>query len=309
MNENVNAWAQASQQAAQDWLEQFMNNPFIVFIWKLFLAIIVVVIMIIISKAIASSVKKKIIKNSISDDEENIAKVWNLVADVVFYTLLIFSVFIWFEILWFDVWILLWWISFWLWFAFKEILWNMLAGILVLTTKDYKLWDIIEIDWIKWSGGYMWYIEEITIRYTTIRDFSNQKIIIPSLELTINPVKTFTSEEFVRLENEITINNNENIEKTKEIIINAINQQDYIINREKTDVIVNSFWENWTKLLVWYYFDPNWKIWAFSVRSKINTLIKNKLKENNIDISYPHNTITVERNDQNLLKSILFAKK
>lgn len=309
MNESMSIWSQSSQKVVQTWLDQFMNNPFVIFIGKLLIAIVVVSIMIIISKAIATSVKKKIVKNSISNDEENNIKIWNLVADIVFYALLIFTIFIWFEILWFNLGILLWWLSFWLWFAFKEILWNMLAGIFVLTTKDFSLGDIIEIEWVFNGYDYMWYVEEITIRYTIIRSFNNQKIIIPNLILTTNPVKTFTSEEYIRLETQININNNEDIEKTKEIIINTINEQKYITNKEKTSVIVDSFWESGTRLLIWYYFDPNGGRWAFDLKSEINTLIKNKLRENNIDISYPHNTITVERNDQNLLKSILFAKK
>jgi hypothetical protein len=56
-----------------------MNNPFVIFVGKLFLAIIVVIILTIISKIIASTVRKKIIKNSILDDEEYIDKIGTLV--------------------------------------------------------------------------------------------------------------------------------------------------------------------------------------------------------------------------------------
>jgi len=306
MNENTNAWVQVWKEVTKQWFNEFLNNPFVMFILKLLLAIIVVVIMLIISKIIATTIRKKIIKNNITDDDENITKIWNLVWDIIYYTLLTFSVFIGFDIVWFDLWILLWWISFWLWFAFKEILSNMIAGIIVLSTKDYKLWDLIEIEW---KYNYIWYIEEITIRYTTIREFNNQKIIIPNLEMTTNPVKTFTSEEILRWETKVSISYDDDIEKAKKVIVDIINEQKYIINKEKTNVIVESFWDSWINLLVWFYFDPNGDISYFAIKSKINTLIKKVLKENNINIPYPHTTLTVDKNDQNILKTILFAKK
>ena len=306
MNENTNAWIQAWKEIAKQWFDNFLDNPFVMFILKLLLAIIVVVIMLIISKIIATTIRKKIIKNNITDDDENITKIWNLVWDIIYYTLLTFSVFIGFDIVWFDLWILLWWISFWLWFAFKDMLSNMISGIIVLSTKDYKLWDLIEIEW---KYNYIWYIEEITIRYTTIRQFNNQKIIIPNLEMTTNPVKTFTSEEIIRWEIRVSISYNDDIEKAKKVIIEAINKESYIVDKDKTNVIVESFWDSWINLLVWFYFDPNWNMWYLAIKSKINTIIKKALKENNINIPYPHTTLTVDKNDQNILKTILFAKK
>ena len=306
MDKSTNAWVQVWKEVAKQWFDKFLDNPFVMFIWKLFIAIIVVAIMLIISKIIAATVRKKIIKNNITDDEENITKIWNLVWDIIFYTLLTFSVFIGFDILWFDLWILLWWISFWLWFAFKEILSNMIAGVIVLSTKDYKLWDFIEIEW---KYHYRWYIEEITIRYITIRSLNNQKIIIPNLEMIINPIKTFTSEEILRWETQVSISYDDDIEKAKKVIINVINKQKYIVNKEKINVIVESFWDSWINLLVRFYFDPNWDMWYASIKSEINTLIKKVLEENNINIPYPHTTLTVDKNDQNVLKTILFAKK
>lgn len=305
MNENINQWIKVSKNIAHQWLNEFLNNPFVMFVLKLLLAIVVVWAMIIISKYIASSVRKKVIKNSLTDDE-NIIKVWNLIWDIIFYTLLIFDVFIWFQIIWFDVGLLLWWISFWLWFAFKEILSNMIGGIILLTTKDYKLWDLIEIEW---KYKYLWYIEEITIRYTNIRSLNNQKIIIPNLEMVVNPIKTFTSEEVLRWETQVSISYNDNIEEAKKVIIDTINSQKYIINKNKTNVIVESFWDSWVNLLVWYYFDPNWSISYFDIKSKVNTVIRESFAKNNINIPYPHTTLTVDKNDQNILKTILFAKK
>ncbi len=297
---------QTAQQAAQSWLSEFLNNPFVVFVGKLFLAIIVVGFLIIISKAIASSVRKKIIKNSIIEDEEYVGKVWNLVWDIIFYTLVTFSTFIWFEILGFDVWILLGWLSFGIWLAFKEILWNMIAGILILTTRDYTLGDIIKVEW---PVDYFWKIEEITIRYTILREFNNQKVIIPNLTLITSPIKTFTTEEFIRLETIVSVHYDTDLEKAKNIIINTLQNLSFLVQKDKINVITDEFGDSWINLKTLFYIDPNWEIPAPVAISKVNDAIKKAFDENDIVIPYPHTVITFDKNDQTLLKTLLFMKK
>ena len=305
MNWNVNNWVETWKQVANTWWEHLLNNPFVAFVLKLFLAIVVVWVLAIVSKIIAKSVKNKIIKKSVLNDDEYIDKIWALVWDVIYYTLLTFSIFIWFEILWFDVWILLWGLSFWIWLAFKEILWNMLAGILILTTKDYTLGDVIKVE----SSWYFWYIEEITIRYTIIREFNNQRVIVPNLSLIISPIKTFSSEEFIRLETIVSVHYNTDLDKAKKILIEAVNNNKIVVNKDWTTIITDKFADSGIDLKVLFYIDPNaWIPWYKAI-SIINDDINKALKKNNITIPYPHTVLSVDQNDQNLLKTILFSKK
>lgn len=310
LNQNTESAKNIWESAGDGTLDILLNNPFVVFIGKLILAIIVLIVLVIISKIISWTIKKKLLKNAAVDNEEYISKVANLVWDVIFYILLIFSIFISFQIIGFDLTILLWWLSFWIWFAFKEILWNMLAGILVLTTKDYRIWDVIEVKWVTWVWyDYFWHIEEITIRYTSIREFNNQKVIIPNLVLITNPVKTFTSEETIRWEARVLIGFKSDVKKATNKIIEAINSQPYITNKEDTSVICDTIGSDWINILVRYHYDPNWEMRFPYVRSRVNDIVIKTLIENDIDIAYTHRTLTLEKNDQNILKTILFAKK
>ena len=296
------------QAASKSWegLDMFLNNPFVMFIWKLVLAFVVFVVLIILSKIIASAIKKKVIKNSMIWDEEYVDKIANLIWDVIFYILLIFDIIISFEILWFNLWVLLWGLSFWLWFAFKEVLWNMLAGILILTTKDYTLWDLIKIEWDPWYFGY---IEEITIRYTIIREFNNQKVIIPNLTFITSPVKPYTTEEYIRLETLVNVHYDTDISKVRKLIIDTINNVDFIVNKKETDVITWKFDDSGISLKIWFYIDPNGEIWPMHAISDVNNVIYKIFRENDIVIPYPHTVMTVDKNDQNLLKTLLFTKK
>jgi len=73
----------------------------------------------------------------------------------------------------------------------------------VLTNKEFRLGDIIEVDYDQ--NTYFGRIEEITIRYTVIRMFDLRKVIIPNIDMVMNPVRTYDGEDLVRLETSFTV--------------------------------------------------------------------------------------------------------
>lgn len=286
--------------------DNLLSNPYVLFVVKLILAIIAVIVLIFISKAISTFIKRKIIWNNISQNDEYAQKIWNLVGDMIFYCLLVFSVFIWFQIIWLEVWMILWWISLWIWFAFKEILSNMISWILILTTKEFKLWDIIEV---KWQDTYLWRIEEITIRYTVIRWFDLRRIIIPNLILITYPIKTFNSEDVIRLETLVSIHYDTNVEKAIEVITAAVNNLDFVQEKASTRVILDWYADSWINIRVMFFIDPNNELLYQILISEVNKAINQACKDNDINIPYPHTVITVDKNDKNLLGSIMFLMK
>jgi small-conductance mechanosensitive channel len=58
-----------------------------------------------------------------------------------------------------------------------------------------------------------------------------------------------------------------------------------------------------------FYIDPNWDTPGPVAISKANDAIKKAFDKNDINIPYPHTVVTVDKNDQNLLKTLLFLKK
>ena len=293
------------EKSSDGWWSDILLHPIVLFILKLIFALVVIVICLLIARYIAKKVKNKFVAHSTIEDDIYVSRMGNMIEDMVYYTLFIISIFIWFEIVWFDLAILLWWISFWVWLAFKEILWNMIAWILILTNKEFKLWDIIEIDSWKW---YMWVVEEISIRYTLVRLFNKQKVIIPNLDLITYPIKTYTSEDEVRFETEVSVHYNTNLRQVTDIILGTIKKFDFVVSKEKADVLVKKFDNSWIQLDVRYYIDPNWlTAWIVS-QSEINKAINIALIENDIVIPYPHTVVTFDKNDKNLLWSLLFLK-
>lgn len=275
------------------------------FFMRLLLAIVVVWLLLVISRFFAKLVSKRLRDNSIGNDEYT-KKVSTLVGEIIFYTLFVVSLLIGLTIVWVDFGRILWWISFGIWFAFKDILWNMFAGIMVLTNKEFKLWDIIVIDDEK---EYFGRVEEITIRYTVVRTFDLRKVIIPNLTLITKPVRTYDTEEIIRLETVFTVHYWTDLYKATQVIIEAVNALELTKEKSSTKVNVQKFNESGIDLQIYFYFDPKWGKVIPVVTSEVHTAIMEALRANNIVIPYPHRTLTVDYNDKNLLGSMVYVAK
>jgi len=72
----------------------------------------------------------------------------------------------------------------------------MVAGIMILYTKEFRLGDIIEINA---DQTYFGRIEEIQIRYTIIRTLDLRQVVIPNTTMISSTVKTFSAEPMIKL--------------------------------------------------------------------------------------------------------------
>ncbi len=304
-------WSDLTEWAKTAASENFFSNEYVKFLINLMIAILIVIVFIFISKIISTIIKKKIIANSVGRNTEEAEKMATLIGDVIFITLTGFSIFIWLDFIGVDIWLFVGWLSIWIWFAAKEILWNMLAGVLILSTREFKIWDMIQIDDINNRNG-IWYfgtIEEITIRYTVIRALNKRRLVIPNLTLITSPIHTFTSEEVVRLETSISIPYNRNLSKVQSIMKEAINSLWFTIEKDRTDVLVKEFLDSWIKMIARFYIDPNVTKAMPVALSEANRILYDSLRDNDIHVPYPHTVVTVDKNDKNLLQSLLFVKK
>lgn len=276
-----------------------------VFLFKLLLAIVVVGLLVLLSRFFSKFISTRLRDNSIWNDEYT-KKISSLVGEIIFYTLFVVSLLIGLTIVGIDFGWILWWISFGIWFAFKDILWNMFAGIMVLTNKEFKLGDIIVIED---DQEYFGRVEEITIRYTVIRTFDLRKVIIPNLTLITKPVRTYDSEEIIRLETIFTVHYGTDLYQATQIIVAAVNALDFTKEKESTKVNIMKFNQSGVDLQVFFYFDPKGGKIIPVATSEVHKAIMDALRKNNIVIPYPHTTLTVDYNDKNLLWSMVYVAK
>ena len=272
------------------------DNAILSYWLKIWAWIIVFILLAVISKIITKVIKKNIKKHLEEANPTGAAKIAKLLWSILFRILMLFALFISFEIMWINIWLLVSWVSLWVWLAFKEVLWNMFAWIMILYTKEFKMWDIIEIQTWEW---YFWRIEEITIRYTVIRTLDLRQVIIPNMTMISEPIKTFSSEDLVKLNTVVWISYNSDPAKAIEVLKDAINNFDFVKSKENTTAYVLNFGESTIDIKCLFCFDPNCGIiWEVAIW-EINERIPEVFKENWIDFSYPHITVNFENKPDN----------
>ncbi len=100
-------------------------------------------------------------------------------------------------------------------FAFKDILQNMLAGILILLRQPFEVGDQIV------SGGHEGTVEEIETRATFLRTYDGRRVVIPNSDIYTESVIVNTAFEFRRSEYEIGIGCNDDWDKARRIMEKA----------------------------------------------------------------------------------------
>jgi small conductance mechanosensitive channel len=103
-------------------------------------------------------------------------------------------------------------------FAAQQALGNIVSGVFIVMSKPYQINDRISL-----SDGLRGVVEDISLRHTVIRNFENQRIIIPN-SIISNQVLTnsnFTDKKICRLI-DIGISYGSDVTRAKEIIAEEI---------------------------------------------------------------------------------------
>lgn len=100
-------------------------------------------------------------------------------------------------------------------FAFKDILQNMLAGVLILLRQPFEVGDQIV------SGGHEGTVEKIETRATFIKTYDGRRVVIPNSDIYTNSVVVNTAFEQRRSEYDIGIGCNDDWFEARELLVKA----------------------------------------------------------------------------------------
>ena len=268
-------------------IQTLMDSVIVTYLIKIIGAIVVIFILLMISKVFARIISKRIVKST-TEGNKHADKIEKLIHDVVFYVLVIFSVFVWFEIVGFNVGLIIWGISFGVGLAFKEILGNMIAGMMILYTKEFKLGDIVEITA---DQTYFGRIEEITIRYTIIRTLDLRQVVLPNMLLISTPIRTFSSEDLVKLTAIFGVHYDSDVNMVLKVVTDTINTFTYVKEKENTKTFVSNFADSYIEIKSFFYFDPKCGMIPEIALGEINNAMNTAFTTNNISV--PYNTLTL----------------
>ena len=101
-------------------------------------------------------------------------------------------------------------------FAFRDILQNFLAGILILLTEPFRINDQIIV------GQFEGTVEDIETRATFIRTHDGRRVVLPNSTLFTESVIVNTAFDRRRLEYDVSIGNSDDIGLAKELLLRAV---------------------------------------------------------------------------------------
>lgn len=166
-------------------------------------------------------------------------------------------------------------------FAFRDILQNFLAGILILLTEPFQIDD--QIVFKNFEGT----VENIQTRATTIRTYDGRRIVIPNSELFINSVTVNTAFEHRRLQYNVGIGYSDDIDSTKELILAAMRETTGVLTTPAPDAIVVELAGSSVNIRARWWVEPPRQADILDLKDRVLTNIKNKLVANGIDLPFP----------------------
>ncbi|MEL6461644.1 MAG: mechanosensitive ion channel family protein [Cyanobacteria bacterium J06641_2] len=166
-------------------------------------------------------------------------------------------------------------------FAFRDILQNFLAGILILLTEPFEIND--QIVFKNFEGT----VENIETRATTIRTYDGRRIVIPNAELFTNSVTVNTAFENRRIQYDFGIGYGDDIDRAKQLILEAIRETEGVLSDPPPDVIVVDLADFTVNIRGRWWINPPRRADALDFRDRVLTAVKNKLTANGIDMPFP----------------------
>lgn len=166
-------------------------------------------------------------------------------------------------------------------FAFRDILQNFLAGILLLLTEPFRIGDQIVVN--NFEGT----VEDIQTRATTIRTYDGKRVVIPNSNLFTQSVTVNTALDKRRLEYNVGIGYGDDIDKAKSLILEAIRGVDGVLSDPLPDVIVVDLADFNVVLRARWWVHPPQRANVLDMQDQVLTVIKKTLQANGIDLPFP----------------------
>ena len=166
-------------------------------------------------------------------------------------------------------------------FAFRDILQNFLAGILILLTEPFRIGDQIVVT------GFEGTVEEIETRATSIRTYDGRRVVIPNSDLFTQSVVVNTAFPQRRLQYDIGIGYGDDIAHAKSTILGALRNVHGILPDPEPEVLVVDLANSTVNIRARWWIAPPRRIDLMLSMDGALTAIKTALTAAGIDLPFP----------------------
>lgn len=165
-------------------------------------------------------------------------------------------------------------------FAFKDILQNMLAGILILLRQPFQIGDQIV------SGGHEGTVEAIETRATLIKTYDGRRVVIPNADIYTDAVIVNTAFDKRRSQYGIQIGCSDDFDEACKIMIDTTSKIDGILSDPAPEALPWSMDADGNTVRLRWWTRPQ-RGDVVHVYSEVIKKVYNALNEAGIDMPYP----------------------
>ncbi len=166
-------------------------------------------------------------------------------------------------------------------FAFKDVLQNFFAGILILWRRPFVVGDQIS------ALGYEGTVEEITVRSTRLKTYDGERAVLPNGDVYTSAVLVRTAYDKRRVRFTVGVGYLDSIEEARETIRRVLDGTEGVLEDPGPWVYVAELAPSSVNFNVYFWVgSPQANVLAVSDR--VATGVKLALDEAGIDIPYPH---------------------
>lgn len=171
-------------------------------------------------------------------------------------------------------------------FAFRDVLQNFLAGILILLQQPFRVGDQIGT-----SDGYEGTVEEIQTRATFLKTFDGRRVVIPNADLYTDAVEVHTAYPVRRSQYDVGIGYLDDFDVAAERIVEAVGGVDEVLDDPGPEAMpLFELGDSAVTIRArWWTASDQGSVTA--TRGKVIAAIKRALDAAGVDIPYPISTV------------------
>ncbi|QJW91532.1 mechanosensitive ion channel family protein [Spirosoma taeanense] len=173
-------------------------------------------------------------------------------------------------------------------FAFKDILQNFFAGLLILWRRPFKVGDQIRVK------DYEGTVEDINMRSTRLKTYDGERAILPNGDVYTSSILVRTAYEKRRMKFVVGIGYPDSIEEARQVIHRVLDGIDGVLRDPAPWVYVSELAGSSVNLTV-YFWTESHQANVLKVSDQVVTGVKLALDKAGIDMPYPHTVVLLEK--------------
>jgi small-conductance mechanosensitive channel len=175
-------------------------------------------------------------------------------------------------------------------FATKDILNNLLSGVLILWQQPFRIGDYLFV------GTNQGKVEHIGVRATQLRKDDGELVLIPNGDMYSSAITIRGAGAERRMILKISISYDADIGHAKEIINDVLSRAEGVVDEPKSSAVVTDLTGDGVNISIYFWIntDKNKPLHVFDV---VATEIKKSLSENGIEM-FPPNSVIVQTPDK-----------